>query len=1253
MVIIKRNKQAFSLRDEIGECPNIRLNIDVVDDSPFFVRPFPISEKDKPLMDRQMDRLVQLGILSPNNTSHTSPVMLIARKVTKDKRPVVDFRLLNTRIRRRNTASPLLKDIFNILGHSRCEVMSCVDIKDAFHSIKLNEKSKEFCGILPYFGSTHYRYEVLPMGLAISPAAWLMYVNMLLDTFGEDKRSFIAIMDDLLIHSTKANHFKLIEKLLDGLCRHGLKLSPKKSQLFRTELTYMGSVFTIVRHRMTIHPIRTRLEAITQYPRPKTVKQCKSFCGVVNYLSLFCRDLQKLLQPIYHLTRKGVPFVWTELQEDSFIRIKKQLCESPVLALPTAVGRFIIYSDTSCTHTGSALWQIQDGWPQLIGYASKTLPSACLNYSVTELEMTGLLMNIHTWRSWTQDADVDVAVDHKAVVQILKSKNPPATDRVKALIRKLSPLPFNLYYVKGKDLLLADFLSRIKSDTTDPDEVIPISFVDLSMDDTRVQELVNAIGTRSRTRLTGEAPPPVHGHDKPMDPHKKPEHQPHIAKPVPIPTPPKPATRTPPPPPPRQIPNRAIKPIRPSPAQVTKRKLVEKSIRTLNRPKPVAFAKVPPPKAPLVPTFYPLSPHTPPAPLQAAKPPVQGLKQVPVQGQVPLKAHVPAAPQPVATPGTLPKPALATPPKQIPQKQVQRRPDRSADEITYYPPSHIPANPKTKMKQLSVDPNTDLGIPYHRFKDLVDLLIRAPNKQDTDPLVPLSEIVDVRKVSRRDLPKQKDLDPIIKLIDTRILRQVHLPTTFRDLHGAYLNSPHFRDVYVYLLQNKTPSNTRKRSHVISQSADYMLLDNLLFKVVRDRITKEHKPLLCIPTSKIDMLLHYFHSSLMGGHMGITKTYMTLGQRFYVPNLPHHIRAYIIGCHICQTVKAAPQVKRPFQKRININIPAMCKISMDIKHMPIDESSGYQYILVLICDVSNFMVVAPLTSTTTLEVCKSINAHFIRVFSPPTHITCDLDPAFVSTMAQAFFRFYGIRLITVSPTNHRSLLAEHGIKSLAEILKCHLSGLGPNWTEYLDFAMLAYNSYSTPNLDSMCPFELVFARKPNVLPLTEAMPEAPVAGNFREYYQNLRQKLEYMRRHLVNFRDKRTELQNKDRTHHGFFIGQIVYVLVPEGSGTQKGSQKVKISCVGPLVIMNSLGPNLFELMTLDKEKLRGSFEETMLRPGWVRTPEGPVNTYAEFLKNIKSVLNPTEGAIGFCEGFPELVSENCEWDSLCKNSKTN
>ena len=107
-------------------------------------------------MDKQMNRLVSLGILSKNNTSHTSPVILITRKVTNDKRPVVDFHLLNTRIRRCNTVTPLLKHIFSKLGHSKSEIISCVDIKDAFHSIRLTDGSKEFCGILPYFSSAHY-----------------------------------------------------------------------------------------------------------------------------------------------------------------------------------------------------------------------------------------------------------------------------------------------------------------------------------------------------------------------------------------------------------------------------------------------------------------------------------------------------------------------------------------------------------------------------------------------------------------------------------------------------------------------------------------------------------------------------------------------------------------------------------------------------------------------------------------------------------------------------------------------------------------------------------------------------------------------------------------------------------------------------------------------------------------------------------------------------------------------------------------
>ena len=480
MKMIIRYREAFSLRDEIGNCPNLKADIKVIDESPFFVRPFPLSEGDKPFMDKQMERLVALGILSKNSMSHTSPVMLITRKLTQDKRPVVDFRLLNTRILRRNTSIPLMSDVLSILGNSACEVVSCVDVKDAYHSVKLTEKSKEYCGILPYFGSPIYRYEVLPMGIACAPQIWMDYITLILGEL-EDKKKYIAIMDDLFIHSTKAAHWKLFEQLLQSMCKNGLRLSPKKCQLFQTKLTYMGNEFNINKRTMTVTPLRTRTEAIAKIPTPRTPKQCKSFCGVVNYLSLFCKDLQKLLKPIVELTRKGRPFIWGKEQEKAFQEVKEQLARPPVLHLPKADGRFILYADTSIEGTGSSLWQIQEGKAKLIGYASKTLPEACSRYSVTELEMTGLLVNMNLWKNLLKHREFDAAVDHVAVKQIMKAKTEPASTRIMRLLDRLSAYSFNLYYVKGRDMILSDYLSRHRQRDLDPSELIPISFCSMQI----------------------------------------------------------------------------------------------------------------------------------------------------------------------------------------------------------------------------------------------------------------------------------------------------------------------------------------------------------------------------------------------------------------------------------------------------------------------------------------------------------------------------------------------------------------------------------------------------------------------------------------------------------------------------------------------------------------------------------------------------------------------------------------------------
>ena len=146
-----------------------------------------------------------------------------------------------------------------------------------------------------------------------------------------------------------------------------------------------------------------------------------------------------------------------------------------MLHLPKAEGRFILYSDTSIEGTGSSLWQIQEGKARLIGYASKTLPEACSRYSVTELEMTGLLVNMNLWKNLLKHREFDAAVDHVAVAQIMKAKIEPATTRI------MSAYSFNLYYVKGRDMILADYLSRNRSKDIDPSELIPIRFCSMDV----------------------------------------------------------------------------------------------------------------------------------------------------------------------------------------------------------------------------------------------------------------------------------------------------------------------------------------------------------------------------------------------------------------------------------------------------------------------------------------------------------------------------------------------------------------------------------------------------------------------------------------------------------------------------------------------------------------------------------------------------------------------------------------------------
>ena len=209
------------------------------------------------------------------------------------------------------------------------------------------------------------------------------------------KQNFDIIIDDTFIHSTAEEH---MDDLLDHfkvLQKYGLEIFPHKCQFFKKKTVYMGLEFQVEDDKVCFTPLKDKCEAIQNLDLPKTLKQTRAFCGMVNFLSSFLPDLRRLLIPMYDLQKKFKKFKWTQEAEKAFSDIKQLLINPLVLKAPTPDGLFCLESDTSQEGVSGTLLQKQGNEWVVIGYHSKRLPQSAKNFRVTELELTGLLVNIH------------------------------------------------------------------------------------------------------------------------------------------------------------------------------------------------------------------------------------------------------------------------------------------------------------------------------------------------------------------------------------------------------------------------------------------------------------------------------------------------------------------------------------------------------------------------------------------------------------------------------------------------------------------------------------------------------------------------------------------------------------------------------------------------------------------------------------------------------------------------------------------
>ena len=220
---------------------------------------------------------------------------------------------------------------------------------------------------------------------------------------------------------------------------------------------------------------------------------------------------------------------------------------------------------------------------------------------------------------------------------------------------------------------------------------------------------------------------------------------------------------------------------------------------------------------------------------------------------------------------------------------------------------------------------------------------------------------------------------------------------------------------------------------------------------------------------------------------------------------------------------------------------MSRLSMDLKVMP-RSHKGHRYILCVIDEVTNVLIMVPIFQTRSEEVGEALLEHVITKHCIPDYIIMDQDNAFMSSLMTYLFDRLDIKIKTIAPYNHQSLQVEHGIKSLTQILTKHLTGLGQMWTKYLSLATFAYNTFNSSNLGTYSPYELTFGRKPILLLNTETNPDVKVSRNFREYYGLLNKRIKYLQYIFFNFKSWRLPMINKDRENVQYKGGDLAYII---------------------------------------------------------------------------------------------------------------
>nr|KYP35909.1 Retrovirus-related Pol polyprotein from transposon 297 family [Cajanus cajan] len=410
---------------------------------PISVRPYRYPHIQKNEIEKQVAEMLSTGVIRPSNSPYSSPVILVKKK-DGSWRFCVDYQSLNKATIPDKFPIPMIEELLDELNGAA--YFSKIDLKAGYHQIRMYKADIPKTTFRTHQG--HYEFLVMPFGLTNAPATFQCAMNAILGPLL--RRYVLVFFDDILVYSKSwEDHLQHLKKVLHILEKHRFLANLKKCEFGKTELSYLGHI--VSKAGVSMDP--QKVEAILQWPIPKSIKALRGFLGLTGYYRCFICNYGKIARPLTNLLKKG-NFAWKEDSTLAFRLLQQAVTSAPVLAMPDFSQPFSIECDASGKGIGAVLTQNK----RPIAFFSKALGEASLTKSVYEKELMALVLAIQHWRPYVLGQKFTVFTDQKSLKHLLEQRI--TTQNQQNWLAKLLGYEFEIVYKTGAANRMADALSR-------------------------------------------------------------------------------------------------------------------------------------------------------------------------------------------------------------------------------------------------------------------------------------------------------------------------------------------------------------------------------------------------------------------------------------------------------------------------------------------------------------------------------------------------------------------------------------------------------------------------------------------------------------------------------------------------------------------------------------------------------------------------------------------------------------------------